>query len=126
MDRTEDNKKLFAGHVVKAMNTCSMKTRAKMHPAEVHYVKEIEFLRECEPSQEDEVKPGQKIYEHFGSKLIAIKADGEEQELKKYFFQDGLTENDAVKTTEKKYLRVDWEIGSEKTWYHVITEKIWY
>ena len=121
-DLSEYNKQLFEKYLVNFMNSCGMNTKITMYPTYVHFVTETHYLRECGVDEET----GSKVFEDFGRKVVINKLNGRTKQLKKFFYDEEHSEKDATKTTEEKYLRVEWKIGKKREWYHVIEPDNWY
>lgn len=113
-DLTEENKRIFEAYVIRHLNSVGMNTRIAMWPKSVHYVRELTYTgpEEWDPEEQRNFRW------EIGKEFIILKANGKTKKFKKYM-DDGKTEADIDKTTEKEFLRVDWKMHGRITWFHV-------
>lgn len=120
-DLTEENKRIFEAYVIRHLNSVGMNTKITMWPKSVHYVRELDYLGPEEWDPEE----GRNIRWQIGKEFIILKANGRTKKFKK-FMDDGKTEADIDKTTENEFLRVDWKMHGQITWFHVSKELDYY
>ena len=120
-DLTEENKRIFEAYVIRHLNSVGMNTRIAMWPKSVHYVRELTYTgpEEWDPEEQRNFRW------EIGKEFIILKANGKTKKFKKYM-DDGKTEADIDKTTEKEFLRVDWKMHGRITWFHVSKELEYY
>lgn len=120
-DLTEENKRIFEAYVIRHLNSVGMNTKITMWPKSVHYIRELNYLGPEEWDSEE----CRNIRWQIGKEFIILKANGRTKEFKKYM-DDGKTEADIDKTTEKEFLRVDWKMHGQNIWFHVSEELEYY
>lgn len=120
-DLTEENKRIFEAYVISHLNNVGMNTRLTMWPKSVHYVRELTYAgpEEWDPEEQRNFRW------EIGKEFIILKANGKTKKFRKYM-DDGKTEADIDKTTEKEFLRVDWKMHGRITWFHVSKELEYY
>lgn len=120
-DLTEENKRIFEAYVLHHMNSVGMNTKITMWPKSVHYVRELTY---CGPEEWDPDE-GRNIRWEIGREYIILKANGRTKKFRKYM-DEGKTEADIDKTTEKEFLRVDWRMHKGNVWFHVSKDLEYY